>query len=251
MSILDIAYAAREIAQVPSRIASIMSLATDTNNCEFRSIQYAVKKYSSIKPRKSTVEVTPTGAWQYSLVGIVPTWKKSTHRITSIIYPYNSDYNNFMNIGYYDQNKIDDQDWTTILNPADTNKPYLRFLNYRPEASSVDKIWLMYDAPHVVTSDEDSITDEEDGDVEAFAYLVASRILFVAANYFARLDDSTVDIATVDNQLKSNTYNQRSRDAEKIFMDYMENNVEHSGRIDWDFYSYDSQDRFWVESRLT
>lgn len=252
MAILDIAASAREIASVPYQIASRMTLATDANTAEYRSIQYAVKKYSALRPRKLAVEVTPTGVWEYDLTTIVTGWKKSSYRVTDIIYPYSATSTGvYTNVGYFDQNKLDKQDWTVVLNPTQNNKPYLRFLNSCPAASSTEKMWIYYDSPQVVSATLDTITDEEDGDVEAFCFLVASRLLFIASNYFARLDDATVDIATVDNQLKSNTYNQRSKDAEKVFMDHMKENIEHSGRIDWDFFSSDSEDRFWIDSRLT
>lgn len=248
MAILDLIYSARDIAQVPSEIATQMSEDTDFDTSEYRAVQYAVKQYSIFNPRNSAVSFSPTGVKLYDLTNLIIGYKKSSHRITDIIYPF--DDTSFDLVGPYDQNKIDINDWTVSLNPLQNNKPYLRFLNgSEPPSDSVRKVVLFYTGPHIVDDSSDTITDEEPDDTEAFANLIASRILLIASHWFTRLDDPTIDIQIAETGTKSTNYSQRSKDCFRLFKEHMEMKTEHSGRINWDSFSTWGEERFWYDSR--
>jgi len=248
MAVLDICLTARELAgNISANYVSRYATSSDTATTEYRSVQYAVRKYSEFLPRKLVVAFLPTGAKSYDLTSYIASFNLTQYKITDVILRANTDSVTY-SIGNYDQNKLDKNNWSVFKNPLDSNKPYLRFLNgTEPGSSSTDYVFLEYTAPHIVDTTTDTITSDNPEDVEAFCYLVASRLLFVAGSSFARLTDSTLDITSVDFQSKTSEYMKLSKEAKATFMEHIQNKIEFDGRVDWDSQALCGGDKFWYD----
>lgn len=251
MAILDLAKGARELAGYIDEGIGItrMSLSTDTDKSEYRAIQWAVQYYSKLAPRELVARFQPTsGVYQYAISDFITGFNPRQYRITSIVWPGDST-DIIYDIGVFKQNQYDKNDWSVARNPSD-NDWYLRFLNgTEPVPSNSYYVWVYYTAPHTVDSSTDTITSDAPDDVYALHYLIAARLLNIAAATFAQQSDPTMSISAIDNENKSTAYNRRAQDCMSSFNHYMKvsGNTLQTAFVDWDSSDILGGDMFWNE----
>lgn len=251
MAILDLAVGGRELAgNIDTDIISRMSAADDTDCAEYRAIQWAVHHYSQLAPRELVARFQPTAnTHQYLISNFITGFNPKQYNISKVIWPGDDDNVKF-DIGLFHQNEYDKNDWSIFRSPAD-NGYYLRFLNSTEPWPTADNnyVWVYYTAPHVVSDVSDTITSDAPGDVYAVHYLIASRLLNIAAAYFTQQSDPTMSVTAIDNENKSTAYNRRAQDAYKKFEEHMELSGSRLETVfvDWDSHGPYGGDMFWTE----
>lgn len=255
MAVLDYLKSARDISgNIPTTIISRMADTTvigDVDTAEYRALQYAVNHYSLFAPRELSLSITPTnGAYEYNLNTLISSdFNLEDYNVHTVVYPANNGQK--ANIGSYIKDQIDEADWDVYLNPDD-GYFYLRFMN-TVEPTDLFKMYIYYTAPHKVSITDDNVSVSETDSVptrdkEALTCLIASRLLFIAANYHAQQEEATLSLENAGTLQRSNTYNERSKNAYKMFEDHMNmrpNNF--STTADWDMFADSGDDLFFLE----
>lgn len=121
-----------------------------------RVINQAIIRFSKDRPRELVYSVTGTGAYTYTLTGVLTGWVNKESRITSIEYPAGA-----QKPSYLDQGK-----WTIYRSNSTTEQ--LKLFEDSPTAS--ETMLINYTTPHTLN---DSTSTCEDNDLDVFAYLAA------------------------------------------------------------------------------
>lgn len=171
-------------------------------------IAAALKQHQKIRPYKPVVEITGTGAFDYSLTAtspIVADWKPGFSRVDELVFPYVST----------DQRPtaLDDDEFAVIGLPAGY---YLRFTQAIP--STAQKFLLTYTTPHVVNVSGSTIPEVDE---EAVAQLAAAHTFRKLAAYVTNTVEGAISADSV-NRSKTDLYLSLASKHEKVWLSLIE-----------------------------
>ncbi len=201
MSLADHQARVTAFAQVDTAVVS-----SDDRN---RAIQNAVRTYSAVRPRRLTGALVGAGPWL--LTSLAAGWLADSHRVVSVAVAGGA--------------RLDVNDWCVY---QESNGAWWLSSLYG------DPI-VTYSAPHELDEDTDTIALEAPGDLEAVAHLAASYVLAIAANYYARMSQSSLSADAVNYQQLQSNYGSRAGAERAEFDRHMRTRARKgSSRLEWD-----------------
>lgn len=235
MALNDVRTRARELASVP---ASIVSQGTGTTDAEYRCIQSALEVYNQDQPRELVLVISPSGGsvYEYSLSSRVSGWNASQYQVVRVVYPGNKQTENELDNRYWDvYEKSDGTFW-------------LRFTEDSP--ASGNDVWVYYTAPHVIDPTTDTLSSDNPGDFQAFCHLAAAYILEMAANYYAKLDESSIGADSQNYRDVTQRYQTQANNMRKVYSDHISRKRGRtSAVINWDTTATGGRDRMFHRRR--
>lgn len=174
-------------------------------------LQTAVRTYSVRRPRKLTGELADSGA----LTALDSAWEPDSYRVSEVRYGSQG-------------TLLDQAYWSTYVDAAGVAQIVF--------SGGVGPYLVSYQAPHAVTSlpAVDTISSDAPLDVEAVCRLAASYILAAAANYYARMSQSTIGADAVNYQNLHQSHGTRAGAERAEFDRHMEARPQSSGGfVNW------------------
>lgn len=138
-------------------------------------IANAVQTYSIQRPRQLQKSITDSGT-TFALATLVSGWKADLNQVAEVR-------------SGTPPLPLPDGSWMVYQDGDGASQLYIA-------AGSAPYV-MTYFAPHVVSDTTDTISDQSESDFYAVAHLAASYILGDAANYFARMAQSTIGADSV------------------------------------------------------
>ena len=188
-------------------------------------IKEAVRSgYSKDRPKKTVVDVTGTGAFDYAITGLTG-YVEDFSTILQVEYPVDDT--------SQEQDLLEEDEWELYRKPAGL---FLRFKETTPSTSQSFR--ATFTAPwEFTTSNSSESLAIPSPDIDAIANLSASFAFGRMASKFVRASDPTISADMVDRRTKSDHYRSLAKDYAKMYRDHIgkpSESVAAGGFVDWD-----------------